>query len=73
MSFRDAVEFVARSNDRCYGPNSVFTAEEQAAMKRGYTTAERLAMSGRLYGIYPQAISEAHARKLDALNRELSA
>lgn len=51
-----------------YGPDSVFTPEEQAAMKRGYTMAQRRAESGRMFGIYPQAISEEHARKLDDLN-----
>lgn len=51
-----------------YGPDSPFTADEQAAMKRGYTMAERRAISGRMFGIYPQAISEEHARKIDALH-----
>ncbi len=35
-----------------------FTTAEQAAMDRGYTRNERLAESGRQFGIYPQAISE---------------
>lgn len=37
-------------------------------MKRGYSSKERLEISGQQFGIYPQAISEAHARKLDVLN-----
>lgn len=46
-----------------------FTTEERAATDRGYTIKERLAISGRQFGAYPQAISEEHARKLDASNR----
>lgn len=53
---------------KLYGPDSIFTKEEQEAMQRGYTMAERKAISGRMFGIYPQAISEEHARKLDLLN-----
>ena len=53
-------------NEILYGPDSVFTEEEQAAMKRGYTTNERLAISGKVFGVYPQAISQEHADKLDA-------
>ena len=45
----------------------VFTPEEQAAMDRGYTMAERRQISGRMFGIYPQAISLEHAAKLDQL------
>ena len=56
------------TNEKLYGEDSVFTAEEQAAMQRGYTWNERKAISGRVYGIYPQAISLEHAAKLDALN-----
>ena len=48
-------------NHLLYGPGSRFTSEEQAAMRRGYTRSERLAISGRQFGIYPQAISEEHA------------
>ncbi len=51
-----------------YGPNSKFNEDEQAAMRRGYTQTERMAISGRVYGICPQAISQAHADKLDAMN-----
>jgi hypothetical protein len=54
-----------KMNDDLYGPESPFTAAEQTAMQRGYTTAERLAASGRVFGVYPQAISQAHADKLD--------
>jgi hypothetical protein len=45
-----------------------FSADEWAAMDRGYTSAERRAISGKLFGIYPQAISSEHAAKIDALN-----
>ena len=51
--------------DDLYGLESLFTAEEQAAMRRGHTTRERLAESGRVFGVYPQAISQEHADKLD--------
>ena len=60
--------YAERMNAALYGPSSVFTDEEQAAMRRGYTHNERMAISGRLWGIYPQAISEEHAAKLDVLN-----
>ena len=47
-----------------------FTAEEQAAMQRGYTSAERRAISGQVFGGFPQAISAEHAEKLtDHLRR----
>lgn len=45
-----------------------FSKAEQAAMQRGYTRREREAISGRVFGGYPQAINKAHADKLDALN-----
>lgn len=51
-----------------YGPNSEFTPEEQAAMKRGYTIKERIEESGQVFGVYPQAISREHATKLDRVN-----
>ena len=53
--------------DLLYGQGSVFTQDEQAAMHRGYTMDERNRISGRVYGIYPQAISQEHADKLDKL------
>lgn len=60
------------ANEMLYGPPSVFTAAEQEAMRRGYTRAERLRISGTVYGGYPQAISAQHARKIRDLNRYLS-
>lgn len=51
-----------------YGKGSPFTDEEQAAMRRGYTHNERIAISGQVFGIYPQAISAEHAHKLDICN-----
>lgn len=63
-----ARQYVKRINLALYGPASVFTAQEQAAMSRGYTQAERIAESGRVFGRYPQAISDEHAAKLDKLN-----
>lgn len=62
---RAVKSYANRIDETLYGVDSVFTQEEQAAMKRGYTIGERMAMSGRMFGIYPQAISEEHARKLD--------
>lgn len=61
-------QYVDHLNSLLYCHKSAFTAEEQAAMKRGYTMAERRKISGRVFGIYPQAISEDHARKLDRVN-----
>lgn len=63
------MSYAERMNAALYGPYSVFTAEEQEAMRRGYTWRERINESGQVFGIYPQAISEEHARKLDRLNR----
>lgn len=63
--------YVERMNDALYGPCSVFTPEEQAAMRRGYTLTERRRISGRIFGQYPQAVSETHARKLDAINTRI--
>ncbi len=60
--------YATQMNDALYGAGSVFTADEQAAMRRGYTYAQRIRESGRQFGIYPQAISDEHARKLDVLN-----
>lgn len=54
-----------------YGPRSIFTAEEQAAMRRGYTRAERIAISGQCFNDYAQAISLDHANKLDAVKAQL--
>ena len=58
----------ATIRETLYGPQSIFTAAEQEAMRRGYTGAERKAISGRVYGRYPQAISAEHAMKLDMVN-----
>ncbi len=55
-------------NQQLYGKDSVFTAEEQAAMRRGYTHNERIQISGKVFGIYPQAISQEHAAKLNTIN-----
>jgi hypothetical protein len=60
--------WVGSMNNALYGPDSVFTAEEQDAMRTGYTISLRMAESGRVFGGYPQAISEDHARKLNVLN-----
>ena len=62
------MKYAEKMNQALYGVVSIFTAEEQEAMKRGYTLAERKAISGRVYGIYPQAVSEEHAAKLNTLN-----
>ena len=51
-----------------FGPASLFNAAEQAAMRRGYSRREREAISGKVFGGYPQAISKAHAVKLDNFN-----
>ena len=64
-------EYVRIANERMYGPESVFTPAEQAAMRAGYTRVDRLAVSGQVFGAFPQAISDDHAQKLRALNREL--
>lgn len=64
--------FAEWAEEKLYGPESVFTPEEQAATRRGYTTAERVAESGRVFGAYPQAISEGHAAKLDQHWKEWS-
>ena len=65
--------YAERMNEALYGPDSVFSAEEQAAMRKGYTNMERIRISGRMFGrrYYPQAISQEHADKLDALNDSL--
>ena len=60
--------YAEKINALLYGPDSQFTAEEQAAMKRGFSNAERRQISGRIFGIYPQAISQSHAQKLDEIN-----
>ena len=66
---RDIVNtYSQRMNRALYGPKSIFTQEEQAAMRRGYTRNERKAISGCVYGDYPQAISAEHARKMDRVN-----
>ena len=49
-----------------YGAGSPFTPEEQGAMRQGYTRRRRIEISGLIYGGYPQAISMAHADKIDA-------
>lgn len=41
-----------------------FSADEKSAMDRGYTNAERLAISGQVFDGFPQAISAEHAEKL---------
>ena len=64
-------EYIKIANERMYGPESVFTPAEQAAMKAGYTRIERLAVSGQVFGAFPQAISDDHAWKLRMMNREL--
>jgi hypothetical protein len=56
------------ATEELYGDDSVFTADEQSAMRRGYTYAERIKISGSQFGCYPQAISQDHADKLDRLN-----
>jgi len=64
-------EWINAMNERLYGPESVFTTAEQTAMRVGFTRVERLAVSGRVFGAYPQAINDEHAQKLRVLNREL--
>ncbi len=58
-------------NKALYGADSVFTQAEQVAMWMGFTRSERIATSGVIYGIYPQAISQEHAAKLDKLNKAI--
>ena len=67
----DGNTYSKRMNRALYGPQSIFTPEEQAAMRRGYTFAERRQISGQVFGNYPQAISETHARKMDAINTRI--
>lgn len=55
-------------NEKLYGKASVCTKAERDAMQKGYTIAERKAISGKIFGIYPQATSQEHAEKLDQLN-----
>lgn len=49
-----------------------YTADEMAAMVRGYSAAERIAISGGVFQCgnvpFPQAITAEHARKLWASN-----
>jgi len=65
----NARNWINAMNAHLYGAKSVFTPEEQSAMRRGYTRADRLAESGEVFLVYPQAISEEHARKIQAINR----
>ena len=60
--------YAERMNGQLYGAGSVFSKAEQAAMRKGYSLKERRAISGVIFGMYPQAINQDHADKLDALN-----
>ena len=64
-------EYVKLHDDALYGPDSVFSAEEQDAMRRGCTHARRIAESGRVFGGFPQAISQDHADRLRAASIDL--
>ncbi len=55
-----------------YGGDT-FTAEEKAAMDRGYTSSERRAISGEVFDGFPQAISAEHGRKLKEHLRRFAA